>query len=86
MRILALLLLLSLASLPAVAGKGKGAGSYGGAQASGGSTASGGHSHGGGMRNRMDARKVPPLAGDRKVNLQDCTKPIDWSAGNIQCK
>ena len=41
---------------------------------------------GGGMHNRLDPRDVPPLAGDRKVHVQDCTQPIDWSAGNLKCK
>jgi hypothetical protein len=43
-------------------------------------------SHGGSMHNRLDPRHVPPLASDRKVHAQDCTKPIDWSAGNLKCK
>jgi hypothetical protein len=41
---------------------------------------------GGGMHARQDPRKDPPLATDRKVNEQDCSKPIDWSAGNVKCK
>ena len=28
----------------------------------------------------------PELAPDRKVSEQDCTKPIDLSAGNLRCK
>jgi hypothetical protein len=43
-------------------------------------------SHGGGTHARTDPRKAPPLATDRKVHEQDCSKPIDWSAGNVKCK
>ena len=32
------------------------------------------------------ARTPPEMDPTRKVNEQDCTKPIDWSAGNIRCK
>jgi hypothetical protein len=35
---------------------------------------------------RLDARNAPALAPDRKVNEQDCTKPVDLSAGNLKCK
>jgi len=31
-------------------------------------------------------RDVPPLAPDRRVSEQDCTKPLDYSLGNIRCK
>ena len=48
-------------------------------------TAHGSHG-GGGTHARMDPRKAPPLAADRKVHEQDCSKPIDWSAGNVKCK
>jgi hypothetical protein len=27
-----------------------------------------------------------PMAADRKVSEQDCTKPIDYTLGNIRCK
>jgi hypothetical protein len=33
-----------------------------------------------------DPRRAPPLAPDRKVNEQDCSKPVDLSAGNLKCK
>ena len=33
-----------------------------------------------------DTRRVPEMAPERRVSEQDCTKPIDWSAGNIRCK
>ena len=32
------------------------------------------------------AQRVPDMAPDRKIAEQDCTKPIDWSRGNIRCK
>jgi hypothetical protein len=32
------------------------------------------------------ARPVPELDPDRKINEQDCTKPLDLSQGNIRCK
>jgi hypothetical protein len=67
---------------------GKGAGSHTSAQSarspvSGGGTTRGG---GGGMARMAEQRKVPPLAEDRKINEQDCSKPVDWSAGNLKCK
>jgi hypothetical protein len=34
--------------------------------------------------NRPD--DAPPLAPDRKISEQDCTKPLDYSLGNIRCK
>ena len=33
-----------------------------------------------------DTRSVPELDPSRKVNEQDCTKPLDYSLGNIRCK
>ena len=41
---------------------------------------------GGGGRQRIDPRHVPPLDPERKVNEQDCTKPIDLTTGNLRCK
>ncbi len=32
------------------------------------------------------ARAAPPMAGDRKINIQDCTRPIEYSIGNISCR
>ncbi len=29
---------------------------------------------------------VPEMAPDRKVSEQDCTRPLDYSLGNIRCK
>jgi hypothetical protein len=34
----------------------------------------------------LDSRTPPELDPARKVNEQDCTKPVDWSAGNLRCK
>jgi hypothetical protein len=31
-------------------------------------------------------RRAPEMAADRRVSEQDCTKPIDFSLGNIRCK
>lgn len=33
-----------------------------------------------------NARAVPELDASRKVSEQDCTKPVDYSLGNIRCK
>ena len=33
---------------------------------------------------RPDA--APPLATDRTISEQDCTRPIDYSQGNLRCK
>jgi len=35
---------------------------------------------------RIDPRLAGPLDPKRKVNEQDCSKPIDLSAGNLKCK
>jgi hypothetical protein len=29
---------------------------------------------------------LPRLAKDRKVSEQYCSKPVDWTAGNLRCK
>ena len=31
-------------------------------------------------------RHPPEMAPDRRISEQDCTKPIDYSLGNIRCK
>ena len=31
-------------------------------------------------------RPPPELADDRKITEQDCSKPVDLSAGNLRCK
>jgi hypothetical protein len=36
--------------------------------------------------NETEHDREPPLDPSRKVSEQDCTKPIDWSAGNLRCK
>ena len=33
-----------------------------------------------------ETRDPPPMADDRRVSEQDCTKPIDYTLGNIRCK
>jgi hypothetical protein len=41
----------------------------------------------GGMRYLSDnPRFVPEMAPNRKVSEQDCSKPIDYTLGNIRCK
>ena len=34
----------------------------------------------------LAGRRDPEMAADRKVSEQDCTKPIDYTLGNIRCK
>jgi hypothetical protein len=29
---------------------------------------------------------VPDMAPEREVSLQDCTKPVDLTAGNLRCR
>jgi hypothetical protein len=29
---------------------------------------------------------IPALAPDRRISEQDCTRPVDYSLGNIRCK
>ena len=33
-----------------------------------------------------DTSRPPDMAPDRKVSEQDCTKPLDYTLGNIRCK
>jgi|SRR5262245_16764255 len=33
-----------------------------------------------------NSRADPELDPNRRVSEQDCTKPIDWTLGNIRCK
>jgi len=41
----------------------------------------------GGLRYAGDSpRGAPGMAPDRKISEQDCTKPLDYSLGNIRCK
>jgi hypothetical protein len=32
------------------------------------------------------SQPVPGMAPERRVALQDCTKPVDLSAGNLRCR
>ena len=34
----------------------------------------------------MNTRPVPEMAGGRLINEQDCSKPVDFSRGNLRCK
>lgn len=40
---------------------------------------------GGGGRRYEDPRRAPPMDPKRKINEQDCSKPIDLAAGNLRC-
>jgi hypothetical protein len=33
-----------------------------------------------------ESSRPPDMAPDRKVSEQDCTKPLDYTLGNIRCK
>ena len=78
-----LFLFLVNAEAAASGGKGKSLGSV--ADSGHGSTGGGG---GGSTGRRMyvDPRKAPPLDESRKVSTQDCSKPVDLTAGNLRCK
>jgi hypothetical protein len=78
---LALLLAVFLCAVDAAAAKGNGAPSPAAQMQA--SRSGGG---GGGGRAYLDPRKAPPLDPRRKINEQDCSKPIDLSAGNLKCK
>jgi hypothetical protein len=45
-----------------------------------------GGSGGASARAYADGRNAPPMAPDRKIVEQDCSKPVDLSAGNLKCK
>jgi hypothetical protein len=83
-----LAVLLPSSAYPATGGKA--AGSHASTQSSrapasaGSAMRSGGG--GGGMARAPESRKVPPLAKGRKISEQDCSKPVDWTAGNLKCK
>jgi hypothetical protein len=52
-----------------------------------GASASQSHGHGSSTnRARTDPRYAPPMAPDRKVSEQDCSKPVDLTRGNLKCK
>lgn len=75
--------------LPPLACEGAGKGSGGPSAAAAmqaQSHAGGGMGGGGGGRRYEDPRRAPPMDPKRKVNEQDCTKPIDLGAGNLRCK
>jgi hypothetical protein len=78
----AVLLVLVLIPVKSAAGKGNG-GPSPAAQAQ---SKSGGTGSGGGANRYPDPRKAPPMDPSRKVNEQDCSKPVDLSAGNLKCK
>jgi hypothetical protein len=40
----------------------------------------------GSSRLHRDPRGAPQLAPDRRINEQDCSKPVDLQAGNLRCK
>lgn len=48
-------------------------------------SASSGFTRGGSGR-MPDPRGAAPLDPKRKVNEQDCSRPVDLSAGNLKCK
>jgi hypothetical protein len=82
MRAFALSALLLLATAnPVFAAKGNGGPSPAAQMQS--SRAGGG---GGGGHAYMDPRKAPPLDPARKVNEQDCSKPLELFSGNLKCK
>ena len=41
---------------------------------------------GGGGRHYEDPRHAPPMDPRRKVNEQDCSKPVKLDGGNLKCK
>jgi hypothetical protein len=88
MRIFFLAVVLSF-SVQASTGKG-GKASFGASADSGhgspGAGGGGGTSITGNRAMVRDPRSAPPLADKRKVNEQDCSKPVDMQAGNLRCK
>lgn len=40
----------------------------------------------GGLSFASDTSRPPEMAPDRKIGEQDCSKPLDYSLGNIRCK
>jgi len=39
-----------------------------------------------GIAGATDSSQVPEMERGRKINEQDCTKSIDFKAGNLMCK
>jgi hypothetical protein len=77
-----LLVLFLICAIPMVAAKGSGGPSPARAMQLSGKGGGGGA----GVRGHRDSRPAPPMDEKRKVNEQDCTKPIDFTAGNLKCK
>ena len=67
----------------ATGGKGNGSASPASMMQSKSSSSGGG---GGGGRRYDDPRRPLPMDPSRKINEQDCSKPVDSSAGNLRCK
>ena len=84
MKITVVLLLLVFATPVQAATGGKGKGSTATPSPARASTSSG--HHGSTLRTMRDPRRAPELDPGRKINEQDCSKPIDLSAGNLRCK
>ena len=89
----ALLLAISvffLCSAEAVTGGGKGGRPAVGASGDSGhgsvGAGGGGSSSTTGRTTYRDPRQAPPLEENRKVSEQDCSRPVDLSAGNLRCK
>jgi hypothetical protein len=40
----------------------------------------------GGLSFANDSSRPPEMDPNRKISEQDCTKPLDYSLGNIRCK
>jgi len=76
----------SVAGGPAAVSGGKTGAMLSSAPTSTASSTSTGRGGGSGGRLQEDPRRIPPLDPERKVNEQDCTKPIDLTAGNLRCK
>ena len=78
--------LLLLVFLSPLVCEGAGKGSGGPSPAAMMQSQSKGSSTGGGGRRYEDPRRAPPMDPKRRISEQDCTKPIDFSAGNLRCK
>jgi len=70
-------------SLPAQAAKGNGGPSPASQMQSKSASVGGG---GGGGRRYEDPLHAPPMDPKRKVNEQDCSKPVKLDGGNLKCK
>jgi hypothetical protein len=83
-----LILAIALAfALPAIAKQaGHHSGSVSGAPATTVARKGGSGQQGHGSAHGRELRKAPELDPVRKINAQDCTKPLDLEAGNLKCK